>query len=66
MDLRTHFIRAAANAAYGFLKNVKQLERNPLVREALESAPPEAVNGRSLTDMALDDLMDRFIAIMTR
>lgn len=65
MDLRTHFIRAAANAAYGFLKNVKQLERNPLVREALESAPPEAVNGRSLTDMALDDLMDRFIAIMT-
>lgn len=65
MDLRTHFIRAAANAAYGFLKNVKQLERNPLVQEALQSAPPETVNGRRLSDMALDDLMDRFIAIMT-
>ncbi|HEY0900621.1 MAG TPA: hypothetical protein VGD95_00730, partial [Micavibrio sp.] len=64
MDLRNHYADSANHAAYAYMRYIEQLEQNTHLRDALDSAPVEITKGRRLSDIVLDDMMDRFTTVM--
>lgn len=64
MDLRKQFAETVGHSAFTYMSYIRQLEDNTRVCDALDSIPVEITKGRTLTDIVLDDMMDRFTNIM--
>ncbi len=64
MDLRKQFAEQAHHSAYVYNSYIRQLDRDTRIDRALSSAPIAITKGRRLTDIVLDDMMERFTSIM--
>ncbi len=64
MDLRRQFAETVGHSAFTYMSYIRQLEDNTRVCDALDNIPTEITKGRTLTDIVLDDMMDRFTNIM--
>ena len=64
MFMRGQFQAVVVNAVYSYLANIRTLSDLPYIIDALEEAPRSVTRGRSLRDMVLDDMMERFAIIM--
>lgn len=64
MDLRKQFAEHVGHSAFTYMSYIRQLEDNTRVCDALNNVPIEITKGRTLTDIVLDDMMERFTGIM--
>lgn len=64
MDLRRQFAETVGHSAFTYMSYIRQLEDNTRICDALDNIPTEITKGRTLTDIVLDDMMDRFTSIM--
>ncbi len=64
MDLRKQFAENVGHSAFTYMSYIRQLEENTRVCDALANVPTEITKGRTLTDIVLDDMMERFTNIM--
>lgn len=64
MDLRKQFAENVGHSAFTYMSYIRQLEENTRVSDALDNIPTAITKGRTLTDIVLDDMMERFTGIM--
>lgn len=64
MDLRRHYAESANHAAFTYSHYIEQLEMNTRISDAMDEVPVEISKGRRLSDIVLDDMMERFSTIM--
>lgn len=64
MDLRKQFAEQVGHSAFTYMSYIRQLEENTRICDALGNTPVEITKGRTLSDIVLDDMMERFTSIM--
>lgn len=64
MDLRKQFAEHVGHSAFTYMSYIRQLEDNTRICDALNSIPMSITKGRTLSDIVLDDMLERFTGIM--
>ncbi len=66
MELRNSFLHQTGHSAFTYMDHVRNLETLvPAAAAIIRDAPYELTKGRSLTEIVLDDMMERFTSIMS-